>query len=242
MSSIFLSFATLTRPSTLLLPFLILPFTFFYKKNELKKSFLFLLTFLFLLMPWTIRNYQVTNRFISIASLGAFNLWDGTYYSCVLYNTGMALSVDKEMFSEHERIRSNYYYIDYQAEPEFMKQALIRIKDKPFTYIRFCIERIIRVYSAFPGTRDLMISKPILYWPLSIFQILFNTFGLIGILKLDKTIKFTIIGMLLYSIFFNSLFNLLSRYTLPWSILIIIGLSIFLVDNTNIIYKKFKGK
>ena len=58
-AGIFLGLATLTRPVTMLYPFLILPLIFYKKFISLKSWLVFFIMFLAVLLPWSARNYTL---------------------------------------------------------------------------------------------------------------------------------------------------------------------------------------
>ncbi len=74
--------ATLTRPTTLLLPifiFILFCILFSYSKRMIvKSSLVFILGMIMVIMPYTIRNYSLTERFIPINVQGGMALWAGT--------------------------------------------------------------------------------------------------------------------------------------------------------------------
>ena len=122
-----------------------------------------------------------------------FNLGQSTYHVNVLYVTGKSMKVDKEFAAEATRISVNDYYIDYKAS-----------------------ERFIRVYTSFPGTRDWLESSPKKYFFFSFIQIILWLTAILGLLKLDSDNKIIISVCLSYSIFFNCVLTLLSRYIIHW--------------------------
>lgn len=215
---LFMAITTLTRPVTLFLPFVLYLFCLKPKKIfSFHLIHLCTLSFLICLSPWIIRNYAVTGRIIMVASAGAYNLWQGSFYSSVVYAES-AGEYDPEFKQNKNRLSGNDYYIDYQAEPRFLKAALKRIFDDPLAYTRFCIERLLRVYTAFPGTRDWVIEKrwkP--YILLSIIQVSLWLLAGIGLYKIKTTDYFFLFLLLfIYQFSFNAAFNLISRYVLPW--------------------------
>jgi len=228
-SGIILALATLTRPVTLFLPFFLLIYIFMKDKLPIKSLFVFITVFILCIMPWTVRNINITGKITPIASFGSFNLWQSTYYSNVLYTTVKAMEVDKELSSDFKRIAKNDYYIDYQAEPRFMKEAIKRIIDKPFDYFRFCVERTLRAYTAFPGTRDWLETKPHLYFALSFIQVLLWVLGLLGLKEMKNPAKTFLLICLTYSILFHSLLSILSRYIIPWLPIVIISATFFIL-------------
>ncbi|MCB4790794.1 MAG: glycosyltransferase family 39 protein [Elusimicrobia bacterium] len=76
LSGIVLGLATLTRPTTLILPVILLPWFIFKYKNKAVKIFsAYLVGFVCLIAPWTIRNYLVYNAFIPVQTRSGENFW-----------------------------------------------------------------------------------------------------------------------------------------------------------------------
>ncbi|MBC7474018.1 MAG: glycosyltransferase family 39 protein, partial [Candidatus Sericytochromatia bacterium] len=118
-SSAFLAIATLTRPTTIILP-IILSFVHLIQQITKKKGIfinnknmiLFTTLFFIIISPWIIRNYNISGKVIPVASLTGFNLWQSTYHANVLYITVKARQVDKVFDAEATRIAGKDYYIE----------------------------------------------------------------------------------------------------------------------------------
>lgn len=77
LSAFFCGLATLVRPVSQFLPFIIVPFLFFVLRKEIKKAFklgvLYLVIFAITLSPWILRNFN-TYGVLSLSTVGAYNL------------------------------------------------------------------------------------------------------------------------------------------------------------------------
>jgi 4-amino-4-deoxy-L-arabinose transferase-like glycosyltransferase len=77
LSAFFLGLATLVRPVSQYLPFVLVPFLFFVLRKEIKKACtlasLFLMVLAITLSPWLIRNYS-TFGVLSLSTVGPYNL------------------------------------------------------------------------------------------------------------------------------------------------------------------------
>lgn len=211
-----LSLTTLVRPITLFFPLFL--YVLFPKNKVYRKHVSYLLgVFLLVLMPWTLRNYVVTSRFVPVASTGAYNLWQGTYRSSVVYGES-AGTYDPEFQQEKERLVEDDYYIDFQAEKRFLGAAIARILKAPFAYFSNCVERVVRGYLSFPGTRDwLNEGHRLRYFSFAFIQTLIWCIALFQLINLEQMgIKRFFVLLLVYSLLFHAAFNLITRYILPW--------------------------
>lgn len=215
-AAVILAMATLVRPITLFLP-AILYLLGVKSRGYYRNVTLLFVVYVLILLPWTFRNYQVTSRFIPMASTGAYNLWQGSYRSSVVYGESAGV-YDEDFQKEKIRLVEDDYYIDYQAEKRFLSAALERIYTQPLRYIRNCFERMIRGYLSFPGTRDWLNNGAYTrFFALAFIQALIWFMAFAGLIILDNILlRRFISAILIYSFVFNGAFNLITRYVLPW--------------------------
>ncbi len=211
---ILLGLATLTRPTLLLLPvaFLLLlrvgvPWRFVS---------VVALSFGLTLAPWIVRNYQVTGTLTPVASLGPYNMWQGTYHSPLVLGLKEALKQDPEFQADLLRIAGTDNYIDYQAAPRFAKAARERILADPLRYAGYCLERTLRCWSAFPGTRQLADSHPWIFAGFTGLQLSLLGLAILGLFRIPRLPRWILGTTLGYAVVIHALPSLEARYLVPY--------------------------
>lgn len=220
-SGVLLALSTLTRPTTLLLPLAWL-FLLRERPSLWKPLAALLVCFGVCLAPWTLRNWVVTGRPVAVASLGSYNLWQGTYRSALLFGLGKSLEQDPAFKQSFDRLAGKDYYIDYQAEPRFAQAAKERILADPIGFGKLCVERTVRCWSAFPGTRHWAFSSPPLFALVSIFQLGILFLGAFGLFRLSGSPQRALGITWLYTLLIHVPMNLEARYLIPIGMLILV--------------------
>ena len=143
--------ATLTRPTTLILPaFVFLLFCIIFKKSKKKiatLSLLFILGMSIAIMPYTVRNYIITKEFIPVNAQGGLALYAGTVtkferipnhyrwwtvmfkYVCPIYFREIHDPLD-----DPRLCKSKYQEHALQLDSVFKKEAINNIINNPQIY------------------------------------------------------------------------------------------------------------
>ena len=141
--------STLTRPTTLILPvFVFLLFCIIFKNSEKKiieLSVLFMLGMSIVILPYTIRNYNLTKELIPVNAQSGIALWGGTVTKLerspnhyrwwgVWYGHGLPLY--NSITQSYEPFRScNYMSHAILLDRVFMKEAIHNISQRPTVYL-----------------------------------------------------------------------------------------------------------
>lgn len=207
LSAIFLGLAFLTRPIALIL-FLVIGIIHLYplKKNNYKYFSIFAISFILVIIPWTLRNYFVMNEFSPLSSDGGYNLYASTLgVNEKPWNTDLG-------FNE---VVQNGYYIDNQANKKFLNLAAKNFYNEPFTYFSYGFKRIIKTWSYFPGSR-IFENNSILFYSFSLVQFLIIFLAICGLIKQRnrKNISLIIVPVIGFSIVLFFSYSI-SRFLIP---------------------------
>lgn len=169
--------AILARPPIIFFLSIIL-FRHFQKKNFFS-AVLFSLAVLLMLIPWTVRNYSVYNRFMPLGAAGSFNFWIGNYHGG---------GGEQEPREEHYSFVKNNEVREINQES--MKQFKSFLSNYPKEFIKLTFLRINKYFS---------ILRPMGFWfyQIGLDQLLFVTssalasiflfiFGFAGLIKAVK--------------------------------------------------------
>lgn len=164
-SGIILGIATLTRPIAQFIPFFAIVFTFIlYRNYPLKKiivlNAIFIVGFLLIVLPWSIRNKIIFNSF-QLSSVGVFNwynyhipLWHAQKYGL---NNEEEIEKFKARFGG-DRQQPKYKYWSLKNAPEMSQIVKEEIKKDPLGYMRFHLIKTIPFFVT-DGLRD--IARPL---------------------------------------------------------------------------------
>ena len=152
-------FSTLTRPTTLILPvFVFLLFCIIFKNSKKKIiefSVLFILGMSIVILPYTIRNYNLTKELIPVNAQSGIALWGGTVTKLerspnhyrwwgVWYGYGVPLY--NSITQSYEPFRSrNYMSQAILLDRVFMKEAIHNISQRPTVYLYNVINSFVTI-------------------------------------------------------------------------------------------------
>lgn len=109
-------------------------------KTSLKNIILILGLSLIIVMPWTVRNYMVFNKFIFIKSTIGFNFWVGNNP----YATGVLRLVNKDN-TEYQISEQDFNYLSSIDESTrdrfFISSAITFIRENPKEFIRLSLKK-----------------------------------------------------------------------------------------------------
>jgi 4-amino-4-deoxy-L-arabinose transferase-like glycosyltransferase len=158
LTGVFLGLSCLVKPIGQFLPLLFLFFllVYFYKKYNRKIiliACLLIVTFLFTVSPWLIRNYK---------QYGVLRISSASSYNLLAYNVTMFYA-QKNHINENEA--KNYLTSKLSSQDEYFLRSLSNsksldrvsqsyIKDNFFEYLQFHFSRIVKLFLA-DGSRDL---------------------------------------------------------------------------------------
>lgn len=141
LSGILLGVTTLCKPTTLFLfIFVASALLFIFNKKDLAIKYIAILFigFTVSLLPWTLRNYIVTKRFIPITTEGPANLYiatlDSGIFDDVKQNNFYAGGQRDTLFKRHLLNVHNDQALR-QVSKEMWEKAIIKIKNNPLAFI-----------------------------------------------------------------------------------------------------------
>lgn len=126
---VFSGLATLCRPELLLFPIallLALILTYEKRKQALVHFGIFFIVFLFMITPWTIRNYLAFDTFIPIASGGDKALLLGNY--------------------EGTRSEAQEYLRNVDGDEKLFNKVFDNIISHPFSYLKLCMRKFVKLW------------------------------------------------------------------------------------------------
>ena len=229
LSGILLGLSFLTRPIALII-FFIIGIIHLYpsKKVNYKYFSIFVIGFMLVIIPWTLRNYFVMDEFTPLSSDGGYNLYAST------------LGVNEKPWINdigfNEAVQ-NGYYLDNQANKKFVNLAVKNFYNDPITYMIYGIKRIIKTWSYFPGSR-IYENNSVIFYTFSLVQFSIIFLAICGWIKFRKkeyvtlllvpVISFSIVLFFSYSI---------SRFLIPVMPFVLILAGQYLTDIKHIFRK-----
>jgi len=236
LSGLLFGLALLTRPFIIfffpLLAFWIVIKNKGNKGNAFKKVIIFFVTLLFVLVPWTLRNYYQLHSFIPLSNHGGLTL----YNSYVVPDAGLS-------FNSLQGVGNEYYEIqDETGENRYLvKKTIEYIKANPINVVKITIKKVLLLFYPFDG-----------YWYSISFGSKFNVFwglvfcfSVIGFIvnlakrNMDKNLIYLLLASFLINtiVFYGS-----PRFRLPMDPLLIYFASsgfLYLYQNGNIVIISF---
>lgn len=203
-----LGISFLTRPIALFVLFALSVFILVDKIHQFKLRFLLflILGFILAITPWFFRNIISLGDVTLLSSDGGYNFYNST------------LGVDNKAwfddlgFSESV---SDGYYIDREANNNFMKLGLTNLKANPIQYFSFGVQRFIATWTYFPGSRYFKDNLKI-FIPFTIVQLVILITAFFGFWSFRnyRGINFLLIPILAFSIVIFFSYSI-SRFLIP---------------------------
>jgi len=222
------------RPAFLYFPLFLIIFypilKFLIKKNITHNYLIIVITPILIILPWTIRNKVVFDKWIPLVSAGGGELWGA---NVEIPNRTVWYSVTDIQKYEEQRtksfeiqnklisdFRTQYNLSDREDLNHFLsKQAKINILKHPFRYALLCINRFLIFWFSPPiGSTTLKSISPILFWITLISKYLITILAITGLWQLSKhhfEQFFLIISLVVYLTLLHSAVHAIQRYFLP---------------------------
>ena len=127
-----LGIAILTVPTFLFVPFFMVLFSIFFRKDRLQKLGLFLLLVFLVISIWTIRNYRAFNRFELISSNFGINFLIGNNPATTPNNGPAAYTGITNIIATADQLGLD----EFQRNKFYTQQALGFIRQDPGHYLR----------------------------------------------------------------------------------------------------------
>lgn len=142
-SGITFGLVILTKSEYILFPFVLFISILFINRNKLanklKRSFIFIISVIIIVLPWTLRNYIAFKEFIPVSVGGiGYGLYLGTFESNENW-TGWGKFPDKLFSSEEERTTVESLYESFNR---YMIAGSIKVKDVDSVFVKLAIDRI----------------------------------------------------------------------------------------------------
>ncbi|MDD4979747.1 MAG: glycosyltransferase family 39 protein [Candidatus Omnitrophica bacterium] len=240
-TGIFSGLLILCSPKFLFLPLIFgfsICFLNKFQKGFFKYFFGLMAGAVFMLTPWTIRNFNEFGKFIPVVTGSGTTLWYST-----LPEDNTEWRFDREpLLSEfrnfahgpqgiHKYEREDFIF-SAKTNEIFARKALNNIKNNPLLFIKLSVKRLFRQWLASNGNSlyplrgkisDYFISKDyglfLIKISLAILQICIIVFGCLGIFVDFSSNKMNIFSPLFLSIFYSSIINSIfmtqPRYQIP---------------------------
>jgi len=198
-STIFLGLATLTRSVGLLYGIFWSAFILYYvirKKINIKNLIVFLGIYMFILLPWTIRNYYHLGKIIPITTNSGRVFWESNnpYILDDPINWGRTtLGNDPPEVAEFNRLP------EIERDEAFRKLSIEYLRNNISDIPRLIINKHMRFWNPFPNLDSKLISIMVSFYFLP--QIVLFIFGVIkGIMKKNNSILILIVMIILMNI------------------------------------------
>jgi len=142
---------TLCKTSFLMFPFLAA--TGFILKNKARRkvwfdAFVFILTMLSVIAPWTIRNYQATGEFLLVGAGGGYNFWLGNHIPTDGLDSD-ELSGEKLLLLERAINRITHgkgFALSPENDRNFAGEAFKEIRQSPGGFVQLLIRKFFRFW------------------------------------------------------------------------------------------------
>src|SRR3989344_79452 len=161
---------------------LFLPMAFYFVWNRNYMRFLiFIFAVIVLFIPWTIRNYNIFNRFIPTNAVGVYNLFIGNHH-------GASGEQGDDLFKAADNYESQLGYI--KASDKETSEAIHFIVANPLEFFTITLKRI-NIYFSFARPNGFWfhlhgLSKVLTLISSSIYSVVLFTLGFWGVLQIPK--------------------------------------------------------
>ncbi|MBU4445443.1 hypothetical protein KJ656_10225, partial [bacterium] len=203
---------------------------FLIKKNITHNYLIIVITSILMILPWTIRNKVVFDKWIPLVSAGGSELWGANVeipYRTVWYSVTDIQKYEDQRTESSEiqnklisDFRAQYNLSDREDLNRFLsRQAKINIIQHPFRYALLCINRFLIFWFSPPiGATTMKSISPILFWIVLIFKYLITIIAITGLWQLSKHHfqQFCLIILfVVYLTLLHSFTHSIQRYFLP---------------------------
>lgn len=238
-TGIFLGLLILCYPKFMLLPIILGFSIYFYnsfQKNFAKYYLVLIGGVVFMIAPWTLRNFDKFGEFIPVTTGTGTTLWYSTLPEDETewrFDREPLLSEFKKFFHDPQNDNEiNEFFFSVKTDKVFKQKATSNIINNPLLFIKLSIKRFFRQWLASNGnsfyilsgaTNDYLLSKNYSIFLIKVFlfflQVYVIVFACIGILvdyaSNKKNIFSPIFLTILYSTIINSIFMTQPRYQIP---------------------------
>lgn len=214
LAGLVLGLATLTRAANLMYaPLIALAVVLTPRERRslgLRGAVFFLVAFLAVLSPWTIRNYAVFGRFIPVGVNAGGSFFRGNYDEGTLGSMGSNYHPDMP-----ERVTAKYEGLDeVDIDRLLMREGMRYVRDHPWTFVKLCALKLARFWLnvgfADPPSRASL--------AFAAGSVLLLVLALLGIFGSGLTIHRAAAPVYILLIYYTALHVLLfatARYSLP---------------------------
>ncbi|MCX7956842.1 MAG: glycosyltransferase family 39 protein [Endomicrobia bacterium] len=232
-SGALLGLTNLTRSTLILYPLFLLFFMYLfrYKIEIILKTLLIFLISILVILPWTIRNYRVFDRFLLVNVSAGELFWSGTYLP---WDGICKHNRDEEFF----RMFNLENPVD--NERKMFREGIKNIFNNPLGFIKLSIKKFFRFWFKPVGEEVLRKRSKIftyLLYSVQIFFVIFFWYFLL--INLKNKLHLPIIVLVLYFTIMHNLLSPIPRYRLPLELIII---SFSITGIKKIFYRIFNEK
>lgn len=228
LSGITLGLAVLTIPTFIYLPFFLLIFSIFFKRDILKKTILLFIVVFITIAPWTLRNFLVFDRFELVSNNFGTNFLIGNAPSTTPNNGPIAAAGIAEIFEEANRLGLD----EFEKDDFYTNKALSFIEQDPGHYIKLYVQKVINYFNyrnnLLTASESSQVKDYVMLFTYGSMLIIASIRILLvkeyPVYKLELFLLFLYVG----NAFISALAFTRIRYRLPFDYLLIIFISIFL--------------
>jgi len=211
-------FSCLCKASMIYSTPLIIAYLWFVRKvdnkEKLKNLSLVIVGAAMVISPWTIRNYQVSNKFILISSPGSYAFWSGNF----ILTDGLdddELNEDQLSLLEEARkkiAKKNDDFMAVENSDFFLKATIANIKHQPVEFVELLFKKVFRFWFSTFHSKTKQFQLWVTMLQLSI--IIPGLYGLYQAVKDNKDIVPTLM-FIAYLFFGHVLTSSTLRYSIP---------------------------
>lgn len=227
---IFFGVIALVRSTSILLPFFtLLLFFIFNRKKKCIINFVLIIIFMFLvILPWSLINYGLYNRFFLINTAFGLEIWTTTHPADLHYNGNITKEIAKlapKMINMNPIEQSDFFFAEAKKNLLNYPLAYVKITLKRITYRLWLSSHTNNVIGLNSSFSETIRNKELFVFLSKAFFLLVNTIiillGFLGILLFLKNNKFNLINKILltspvfYKILLHGFGYAASRYSVP---------------------------
>ena len=170
LAGVSLALAYYVRPSWLLVVPLVVVFYIFsargHRRAAVQRSLVMIVGFLLMLLPWVIRNYQVTGHFVPTTLWAGPSLYDGLNPRA----TG-----DSDMtFFDQERVLDSM--TEYEMNQHYTQRAVAYAREHPGHVLQLMLAKLLRYWKPWPNAAQfqswwMMLAVSVVFVPVMVFAV-----------------------------------------------------------------------
>lgn len=227
LSGISLGIAVLTIPTFLFVPFFLVGFSMFFRKMALLKTYLLFMMVFVIIAPWTMRNYQVFNRFQLVSTNFGLNFLIGNS-PVTEPNSGTTVYPEIAKIIGPKYLGNN----EFENDSFYLQKGLEFIRQNPVHFIALYFQKFANYFNF---RNELLTAKEASSMKDLIMAATYEVFLLLAIIRIIFLHRFPLTKLEIFLIllyicngFVSALTFTRIRFRLPYDYLLIIFVSLFI--------------